>query len=58
MSKQRTIVWIGPDRLIPPYGAVNPGDERSDLPPRVAQSFVDQKLAKWKTSSTKKERSK
>ena len=36
--------------MIPPYGVVNPGDERSDLPPEVAKSFVDQNLARWKSA--------
>ena len=43
----KTIVWIGPDRLIPPYGSTYPGDEK-DLPDDVADSFVKQKLAKFK----------
>lgn len=41
----KKIRWIGPDRLIPPYGAIQPGDER-ELPDAVADSFVAQKLAK------------
>jgi hypothetical protein len=43
MSK---IIWIGPDRLIPPYGAATKGQEL-DLPDNIADSYVSQKLAKF-----------
>ncbi len=41
----KTIVWIGPDRLIPPYGAVDK-DSEVTVPDHVAESFIKQKLAR------------
>ena len=48
----KTIVWKGPDRLIPPYGSVEKGVVK-DLPDNVADSYIGQNLADLKGKVSK-----
>ncbi len=48
----KVIVWTGEDRMIPYYGIGEKGSEKT-LPEQLANSFVEQGLAEFKTTSKK-----
>ena len=49
----KTVIWIGPERMIPGYGVGTKGEEKV-LPNDMANSYVEQELAKWPTDKKAK----